>query len=137
MLAMTVWAMSVDREAKNRYCFKVPRQATKQDIARAVAEVFNVKVVAVHTMNMEGKEKRLGRNIGRRSSWKKAIVTLAEGHKVQLMVVFRGRMLSHRELGIEIINKFLAHVQDIARIDQDPRLEGKRMHAMLSPINKH
>ena len=74
---------TADREAKNRYCFKVPREATKQEIARAVAEVFNVKVTAVHTMNMEGKEKRLGRNIGRRSSWKKAIVTLAEGHKVE------------------------------------------------------
>jgi large subunit ribosomal protein L23 len=71
------------RESFNRYCFRVPREATKLQIARAVAEVFNVKVTAVHTMNMEGKKKRLGRNLGRRSSWKKAIVTLAEGQKVE------------------------------------------------------
>jgi len=71
------------RESGNRYCFRVPREATKHDIARAVAEVFNVKVTDVHTISMQGKLKRLGRNVGRRSSWKKAIVTLAAGQKVE------------------------------------------------------
>jgi large subunit ribosomal protein L23 len=71
------------REASNRYTFRVHRNATKHEIARAVEEIFNVSVTAVHTMNMLGKEKRLGRNLGRRSSWKKAVVTLAEGQRVE------------------------------------------------------
>ncbi len=73
---------TADREIHNRYFFRVPREATKGEIARAVQELFNVTVTAVHTINMQGKKKRLGRNLGRRSSWKKAIVTLAEGQKV-------------------------------------------------------
>ncbi|MDM7993809.1 MAG: 50S ribosomal protein L23 [Candidatus Fermentibacter sp.] len=71
------------REARNSYSFRVPRTVTKHDIARAVEEVFGVSVLAVHTMNMQGKKKRMGRNLGRRSSWKKAIVTLAEGQSVE------------------------------------------------------
>ncbi len=70
------------RESHNRYSFRVPRNVTKVQIARAVEEIFSVKVTAVHTISMQGKEKRLGRNIGRRPSWKKAVVTLAEGQKV-------------------------------------------------------
>jgi large subunit ribosomal protein L23 len=70
------------REAMNRYSFRVPRNVTKLEIARAIEEIFNVHVRAVHTISMQGKKKRLGRNLGRRSSWKKAIVTLAEGQKV-------------------------------------------------------
>ncbi len=71
------------REATNSYSFRVPRTVTKHDIARAVEEIFGVSVVGVHTMNMQGKKKRLGRNLGRRSSWKKAIVTLAAGQSVE------------------------------------------------------
>ena len=71
------------RESQNRYTFKVPRVVTKHEIARAVEEIFNVSVISVHTMNMQGKKKRLGKNLGRRSSWKKAIVTLAEGQSVE------------------------------------------------------
>jgi translation initiation factor IF-3 len=65
---------------------------------------------------------------------KHARVFLEEGHKVLLMVVFRGRMMTHRELGIDMIHKFVALVADIAKLDQEPRMEGKRMHAMLSPV---
>lgn len=68
---------------QGKYVFKVAKAANKIQIAKAVAEIFNVKVVAVNTINMSGKVKRVGRNVGRRSDYKKAIVTLAPGETIQ------------------------------------------------------
>ncbi|GDY13942.1 translation initiation factor IF-3 [Planctomycetota bacterium] len=62
---------------------------------------------------------------------------LEAGHKVLLMVVFRGRQLAHRELGLEMIKKFTVQVEDLAKLEQEPKMEGKRMHAMLAPAKKH
>ena len=59
--------------------FRVAREAGKDDIKRAVEEIFNVKVGAVRTVNYEGKIKRRGRYEGRRPAWKKAYVTLQKG----------------------------------------------------------
>lgn len=59
--------------------FKVANQATKEDIRRAVEEIFGVKVARIRTMNYEGKMKRQGRHEGRRADWKKAYVTLKAG----------------------------------------------------------
>jgi len=73
---------TVSREMYNRYTFRVIPGATKPQIARAVEEIFDVTVLEVRTIKMDGKVKRLGRNIGRRSAWKKAIVTLKEGDSV-------------------------------------------------------
>lgn len=73
---------TVVRETLNAYSFRVKPSATKQQIAKAVEEVFSVTVLAVHTIRMEGKLKRMGRFAGRRSSWKKAVVTLKKGDKV-------------------------------------------------------
>ncbi len=73
---------TIARERYNKYSFKVIPDATKPQIANAIEEIFEVKVLKVHTINMDGKVKRLGRNLGRRSAWKKAIVTLAEGDSV-------------------------------------------------------
>lgn len=70
------------REHSNKYAFRVVPNATKRQIAQAVEELFDVHVRDVKTIRMQGKKKRLGRNIGRRPSWKKAIVTLAEGDTV-------------------------------------------------------
>ncbi|OPL19930.1 MAG: 50S ribosomal protein L23 [Candidatus Aegiribacteria sp. MLS_C] len=70
------------REGSNKYAFRVVADATKRQIAKAVEELFEVHVKEVRTMRMQGKLKRLGRNTGRRPSWKKAIVTLAEGDTV-------------------------------------------------------
>ena len=70
------------RETSNKYAFRVVPTATKRQIAQAVEELFDVHVRDVKTIRMQGKKKRLGRNIGRRPSWKKAIVTLAEGDTV-------------------------------------------------------
>ena len=59
--------------------FRVERKAGKDDIRRAVEEIFNVKVARIRTVNYEGKMKRRGRFEGRRPSWKKAYVTLKRG----------------------------------------------------------
>jgi large subunit ribosomal protein L23 len=64
----------------SKYSFRVASEATKIDIRRAVQAIFNVKVASVNVMNRQGKLKRLrSAQYGRRSSWKKAIVTLKEG----------------------------------------------------------
>jgi large subunit ribosomal protein L23 len=73
---------TVKREESNQYTFRVLPKASKRQIASAVEELFDVHVQNVRTMRMQGKKKRLGKNLGRRPSWKKAIVTLAEGDTV-------------------------------------------------------
>ena len=69
---------------EGKYTFQVPLNVTKIEIRQAVEQVFNVKVQAVNTMRYEGKMKRLGRTQGRRSDWKKAIVTLKPGETIEL-----------------------------------------------------
>ncbi len=69
-------------EVGNRYAFEVEASANKQEIRDAVQRLFNVKVRAVHTMIMHGKVKRVGRFETKRPNWKKAIVTLGEGQKI-------------------------------------------------------
>ena len=64
-----------------KYTFEVPTSANKIEIKKAVEEVFGVKVSDVNTINVTGKLKRMGRYAGRRASYKKAIVTLANGSK--------------------------------------------------------
>ena len=71
---------SMDRLQDNRYTFKVAKDANKVEIASAVEELFGVKVAKVNTMNVKGKQKRMGRYVGYRPNWKKAIVTV-EGDK--------------------------------------------------------
>ena len=71
------------KELNNQIAFVVDRRANKVDIGRAVEQAFNVKVNKVRTMNMSGKKKRLGRTFGKRSDWKKAIVTLAPGDHIE------------------------------------------------------
>ena len=71
---------SMERLQNGKYTFKVAKDANKVEIAKAVEELFDVKVAKVNTMSVKGKEKRMGRNTGFRPDWKKAIVTL-EGDK--------------------------------------------------------
>jgi large subunit ribosomal protein L23 len=68
-----------DRNAGQVLTFRVAKQAGKEDIKRAVEEVFNVKVSKIRTIQYEGKMKKRGRYEGRRASWKKAYVTLKKG----------------------------------------------------------
>ena len=69
---------------ERKYTFCVPLSATKTQIRQAVEQIFKVKVQAVNTMRYEGKMKRLGRTQGRRSDWKKAVVTLKPGETIEL-----------------------------------------------------
>lgn len=64
-----------------KYTFEVPTTANKVEIKQAVEQVFGVKVAAVNTMRVNGKEKRMGRYTGKTAAWKKAIVTLAADSK--------------------------------------------------------
>jgi large subunit ribosomal protein L23 len=72
------------REAGNRFFFQVHTGANKLEIKQAIETVFSVHVELVRTQNVPGKTKRLGRFVGRRSSWKKAIVTLRTGENIDL-----------------------------------------------------
>ena len=67
---------SNDGIQEGKYTFKVNKKATKVDIANAVEKLFGVKVLKVNTIIVKGKEKRVGRNTGKTSDWKKAIVTI-------------------------------------------------------------
>lgn len=66
------------------YTFVVAKDANKIEIAHAIEKQFNVKVKDVRTMRYAGKEKRMGRFIGRKASWKKAVVTLADGDSIEI-----------------------------------------------------
>ena len=72
------------RELRNQYHFAVARDANKIEIKRAVETIFSVKVDHVRTMQMRGKVKRQGRYLGKRSDWKKAVVTLQPDQKIEL-----------------------------------------------------
>jgi large subunit ribosomal protein L23 len=72
-----------EEELKPQLLFEVALEANKIEIKQAIEALFSVKVVDVHTQIMRGKEKRVGRFMGQRSNWKKAIVTLAAGNKIE------------------------------------------------------
>lgn len=69
----------------NQVTFRVRLDANKPEIKTAVEELFSVKVKAVNTMRVKGKSKRFRNIPGRRSDWKKAIVTLQDGHHIDVM----------------------------------------------------
>ena len=62
----------------NKYTFEVAKTSNKSEIKKAIEAIFSVKVAKVNTMNMTGKVKRQGMNVGKRPNWKKAIVTLTD-----------------------------------------------------------
>jgi len=70
------------RAASNQVTLRVDTKANKIEIRKAMEELFKVKVLAVNTIKMKGKKKRLGRSSGVRPDWKKALVTLAPGEKI-------------------------------------------------------
>ena len=72
---------SMDAIADKKYTFKVAKNATKPEIAKAVEALFGVKVASVNTVSMKKKPKRLGVHFGYTSDWKKAVVTLTADSK--------------------------------------------------------
>ena len=72
---------SMEATEDKKYVFQVANDANKIEIKKAVEEIFGVKVDKVNTIRMDGKEKRMGVHIGRRASWKKAMVKLTADSK--------------------------------------------------------
>ncbi len=74
---------NIAKEEANIATFRVSPDASKFDIRQAVEELFEVKVLNVRTMRQPGKKKRVGKHVGRKPAWKKAIVELAEGQTIE------------------------------------------------------
>lgn len=75
------------KEQSHKVLFEVARDANRAEIRRAVEELFAVKVRSVHTQVVRGKVRRMGKFVGRRPNWKKAIVTLAEGSDIDFFAM--------------------------------------------------
>jgi len=73
---------SIQKELNNQLSFEVDRRANRIEIKQAIESIFNVRVAAVKTMQVTGKTKQRGRIIGRRRDWKKAIVKLLPGERI-------------------------------------------------------
>lgn len=73
---------SIQKEGNNQVTFEVDRRSNRIEIKRAVENIFNVNVAGVRTMHVRGKIKRRGRILGKRRNWKKAIVTLMPGERI-------------------------------------------------------
>ena len=73
---------SIQKEVYNQLTFEVDRRANRVEIKRAIEKIFNVNVAGVKTMQVKGKTKQRGRIAGKRRDWKKAIVTLMPGERI-------------------------------------------------------
>jgi large subunit ribosomal protein L23 len=74
---------NLQKELNNKVTFEVHPDATKQEIKTAVEKFFRVRVLNVHSLNQRGKVKRVGRFLGKRRNWKKAIVTLGPNDQIE------------------------------------------------------
>lgn len=74
---------NIQKDEHNQVTFEVDRNANRIEVLRAVEQIFKVKVADIHTLNVRGKYKRRGRVLGRRRNWKKAIVTLMPGERIE------------------------------------------------------
>lgn len=81
IIAPVVTEKSVSALGDKKYTFRVDKNANKIQIAKAVEEIFSVKVAKVNTISMKGHLRRMGRNEGYTSDWKKAVVTLTQDSK--------------------------------------------------------
>lgn len=81
ILSPIITEQTIDMNAEKKYAFKVAPEANKTEVRQAIEAIFGVEVAKVNVMNVDGKKKRMGRTVGRTSSYKKAIVTLAAGSK--------------------------------------------------------
>ena len=84
ILTPVITERSVDDMAESKYTFKVAKDANKVEIRQAIEAIFNVKVVKVNTLNVKSKPKRVRYQEGRTRTWKKAMVTLAEGETIEI-----------------------------------------------------
>lgn len=73
---------TIQKESFNQVSFEVDRKANRVEIRRAIEKIFNVRVAGVRTLQIKGKVKRRGRILGKRKDWKKAVVTLMPGERI-------------------------------------------------------
>jgi large subunit ribosomal protein L23 len=76
---------TIMRDKSNKYMFEIATQANKQEVKAAVEELFKVKVESVNVMNVLGKFRRIRGKLGKKSDWKKALVTLKKGNKIDIV----------------------------------------------------
>jgi large subunit ribosomal protein L23 len=74
---------NIQKDDSNQVTFEVDRRANRVEIKRAIEKIFKVSVVSVRTMQVKGKRKQRGRIIGKRRDWKKAVVTLRPGERIE------------------------------------------------------
>jgi len=74
---------NIQKEDTNQVTFKVHKKANKVEIRQAVETFFKTKVLDVRTMNVRGKKRRMGKTVGKKSDWKKAVVRLAPGENIE------------------------------------------------------
>ena len=74
---------NIQKEESNQVTFEVDTRANRIEIKRAIEQIFNVKVAKTRTVNVKGKVKRRGRIMGKRKDWKKAVVTLMPGERIE------------------------------------------------------
>ena len=74
---------NIQKEVTNQVTFVVHKKANKVEIRQAVETFFKTKVLDVRTMNVRGKRRRMGRTVGKKSDWKKAVVRLAPGENIE------------------------------------------------------
>jgi len=74
---------NIQKEGANQITFKVHKKANKVEIRQAVETFFKTKVLDVRTMNVRGKRRRMGKTVGKKSDWKKAVVRLAPGANIE------------------------------------------------------
>ena len=74
---------NIQKEETNQITFRVHKKANKVEIKQAVETFFKTKVLDVRTMNVRGKRRRMGRTVGKKSDWKKAVVRLAPGENIE------------------------------------------------------
>lgn len=84
IIAPVITEKSMAERQNNVYTFKVVKEASKDEIKRAIEEAFKVSVVSVNTLNTKSKKKRVGRYSGRTKTYKKAIITLASGSSIEI-----------------------------------------------------
>ena len=97
------------------------------------------KEIKANSAKVEVKEIRFGPQTDEHDyqfKLKHAQKFLAEGAKVKAYVFFKGRSILYKEQGTEVLTRFIKDLEDVARLDQEPKLEGKRMFIFLSPISK-
>jgi large subunit ribosomal protein L23 len=74
---------NIQKDVSNQVTFEVDRRANRVEIKKAIEKIFKVNVVSVRTMQVKGKRKQRGRIIGKRRDWKKAVVTLRPGERIE------------------------------------------------------